>query len=251
MGSARHTDAQDPVVTKHDPRARAYAQARRHSARVRFYKRVIPISTAGAVVLLLAYAMSGPTQVGGLTLGPLNLSGTKITMERPRLTGFRTEGQPYEVTATSATQDVRKPHVVELQELKGRMVVDENGETARLEAVAGVFDSQKEHLTLQHDVRVTTDSGHEARLKSASIDFKAGTLMSRDPVTVKLTNGVVESDGLEIGDRGKVISFVGRVRTVFESASEPAQAPAAAVPDGAIRAVQATPAGTRPASVRP
>ena len=42
--------------------------------------------------------------------GPLSLSGTKITMENPRLTGYRERDlRPYEVTAIAAMQDMRKP----------------------------------------------------------------------------------------------------------------------------------------------
>jgi lipopolysaccharide export system protein LptC len=232
-GSARPGRAGREVASKRDPRARAYAQARRHSIRVRFYKLAIPLGTAVALAFL-AFILAGPRErIEGLTLGPITLSGTKVTMESPRLTGYHKDAQPYEVTATSATQDVRKPHIVELKEMQARMTVDEHGQTAHLEAAAGVFDTQKEQLNLQQDVRVTTTSGHEARLKSAAIDFKAGTVMSREPVTVKLTNGVIEADALEITDRGKIIAFSGRVRAVLDagatsaaSATAPGLAPA-------------------------
>ena len=243
--------ANGQVAAPRDLRARAYAQARRHSARVRFYKRAIPIGTAGAVAILVAYAVGGPSgQIGGLTLGPLSLSGTKVTMERPRLTGFRKDAQPYEVTATSATQDVRKPHIVEMKEMKARMVIDDNGETARLEAAAGVFDTQKEFLDLHQDVRVTTNSGHEARLKSAAVDFKAGTVVSRGPVTVKLTNGHVEADQLEISDSGKIIAFVGRVRTLLDlsGGDRPGKAVSAPAPQDAA---STRPSHAEPMSLRP
>ncbi len=36
---------------------------------------------------------------------------------------------------------------------------------------------------------------------------------------MKLTNGVIEADGLEISDHGKIIAFTGRVRTVLEPGS--------------------------------
>ena len=69
-----------------------------------------------------------------------------------------------------------------------------------------MFDTQKEQLELRQDIRVTTDTGHEARLLSASVDFKAGTVVSREPVTVTLTSGSVEADQLEISDNGKIIA---------------------------------------------
>jgi lipopolysaccharide export system protein LptC len=216
-GTSQQMGARGRVAVARDPRARAYAQARRHSARVRFYKWAIPIGTTGAVAVLLVFALADPAgRLGGLSLGPLSFSGTKITMERPRLTGFHKDSRPYEVAATSATQDVRKPHLIELNEIKARLVVDDHGTAARLEAATGLFDTQREQLELRQDVRVTTDSGEAARLKSASIDFKGGTVISREPVAVTLTNGTIEAQGLEISDNGRVLTFTGRVRTVFE-----------------------------------
>jgi lipopolysaccharide export system protein LptC len=126
-GTGQQTGARGQGAIGRDPRARAYEQARRHSARVRFYKRVIPIGTAVAVAALVAFALAAPSGPGGLSLGPISFSGTKVTMESPKMTGFHKDKRPYEVTATSATQDVRKPNVIELNQMRGRLVVDDNG----------------------------------------------------------------------------------------------------------------------------
>src|SRR5689334_12303805 len=89
------------------PRARAYAQARRHSVRVRILRKVIPLGTAVAIGIVLVITFGDPLgRVAGLTLGPISVSGTKITMENPRLSGFRKDARPYEVTAVAALQDV-------------------------------------------------------------------------------------------------------------------------------------------------
>ncbi len=250
-GTARQTGARGQAAVRRDPRARAYDQARRHSARVRFYKRAIPIGTAAAVALLSAYMLVAPSKRDGLTLGPISFSGTKVTMESPKMTGFHKDTRPYEVTATSATQDVRKPNVIELNEMRGRLVIDDNGTAARLEAATGIFDTTREHLDLRKDVRVTTDAGHEARLQSAAIDFKAGTVVSREPVTVTLNGGTIEAQGLEIKDNGKVLTFTGRVRTVLDrDADAPAQSNTVAE-TAAVQPVRALAPNPRPASLRP
>ena len=41
-------------------------------------------------------------------------------------------------------------------------------------------------------------------------------MVSNEPVTVSFGNGIIEADGLEVTDNGKVMHFKGRVRTVFE-----------------------------------
>ncbi|MDJ1158781.1 LPS export ABC transporter periplasmic protein LptC [Chelatococcus sp. SYSU_G07232] len=196
--------------------AAAYAAARRHSARVRFLKRAIPIGAVVAIVAVLVVGLFDPFgRLQGVTLGPVSLSGTKVTMEQPRLSGFRKDAQPYEVTAVSASQDVRKPTIVELKELKARVALDQKG-FAHLQAATGVYDTQKEQLELQRNVLVRTDSGYDARLQSASVDFKAGTVVSNEPVRVEIKGGTIEAESLQVSDNGKRIAFIGRVRTVFD-----------------------------------
>jgi lipopolysaccharide export system protein LptC len=250
-GTGQQTGARGQGAIGRDPRARAYEQARRHSARVRFYKRVIPLGTAVAVAALVAFALAAPSGPGGLSLGPISFSGTKVTMESPKMTGFHKDKRPYEVTATSATQDVRKPNVIELNQMRGRLVVDDNGTTARLEAATGVFDTTREYLELRQDVRVTTDAGHAARLKSAAIDFKAGTVRSREAVAITLTNGTIDAQGLEVADNGRVLTFLGRVHAVFEADADAGGAPDKVAESPLVQPARALAPVGQPMSMRP
>jgi lipopolysaccharide export system protein LptC len=99
---------------------------------------------------------------------------------------------------------------------------------------------------------VTTDSGLEARLKSATIDFKAGTVVSREPVVVTLTNGSVDAQGLEIAERGKVLTFTGRVHTVLEGTPpSPQEAAVPASLDMPVQPARTAGADPRPMGLRP
>jgi lipopolysaccharide export system protein LptC len=203
---------------------------------VRFFKRAIPVGAALGIAAIGVATWFNPFRtIEGLTLGPVSVSGTHVTMESPRLTGFRNDSRPYEVTASSALQDVRRPHIVELKDLRARIVTDDQGGAARLEAATGLLDTQKEQMELRQDVWVRTDSGQDVKLRSAFVDFKAGTVVSNEDVTVSLANGVIEATGIEVKDNGKVFHFRGRVRTVFEAPERqaegaPAGDPAAAPP---------------------
>jgi lipopolysaccharide export system protein LptC len=193
----------------------AYNYARRNSLRVRFLRRVIPLASVLGLLLLVVVAFFNPFRMPGLALGPISLSGTSVTMENPRLTGFRQDSRPYEVTADAARQDVRKPSLVELEGLRAKISVD-SASSAKLEAKNGLFDTQKELLELKKEVRLRTDNGYQADMTSAIIDFKAGTVVSKEPVKVGLTNAVIESQTLHVTDNGKQIVFEGRVRAVFD-----------------------------------
>jgi lipopolysaccharide export system protein LptC len=195
---------------------RDYNRAARHSRRVHVLKRAIPLSAVLAVALVVGITFFNPfASYGGLTLGPVSVSGTRVVMENPRLTGSQGEARPYEVTAQEASQDVREPHLVDLVELRARLTLDEGGGVARVEAATGRFDTRAELLELTRDVRVVSTTGYTVDLRSASIDFKTGNVVSAEPVRVEFDAGTVEADSMNIVDSGRIISFEGKVRSVL------------------------------------
>ncbi len=42
-------------------------------------------------------------------------------MEAPRVAGFTKDARPYEVTARAASQDITKPDIVELKEIRAKV----------------------------------------------------------------------------------------------------------------------------------
>ncbi|MCJ2034110.1 lipopolysaccharide-assembly, LptC-related protein [Methylobacterium sp. J-068] len=200
-------------------RTRAHARARSHSAHVRTLRRVIPLAAGSAVLALFAVTLFNPFGAGlpDVSIGQVSLSGSKVKMENPRLSGFRKGDRGYEVTATAAFQDVRKPSVIELQAMKGHLNTDDKGGLVHLEAATGIFDSTRESMTLERDIRLWTDKDEEVRLKSAAVDFKAGSVRSSETVEVTVPSGTIVADTLEVVDSGHVISFIGNVRTVLHA----------------------------------
>lgn len=195
---------------------RSYARALRHSRRVRFLKVAIPLGALGSATLVAAITLFNPfASQGGLSIGPVSVSGTRIVMDAPRLSGFQDDTRPYEVTATQASQDVREPHLVDLVDLRARIAVDEDGNIVRVEAATGRFDTEAELLVLERDVRVTSTLGYTADLQRATIDLAAGTVVSEEPVRVGTDFGVVEAAGLTLSENGDVITFTGGVRSTF------------------------------------
>ena len=236
----------DGLAIKSVQRSRGFASARRHTRFVKFAKLAIPLGSVLAITLVSLYAYYDPFRnIPGLTIGKIGVSGTQVTMESPKLNGFRNDSRPYEVTASAATQDILKPNFVELKDLRARIVTDDKGSAARLEAAFGVLNTEKEQMNLRQDVRVRTDAGQEVKMLSAFIDFKTGSVVSDEPVTVSLGNGVIEATGLDVTDNGKAMHFRGRVRAVFESDQNPAQS----TPPPAGQFTPATPA--QPTSSRP
>jgi lipopolysaccharide export system protein LptC len=238
----RGSPASGPAV-----RSRAIVKARRHSRWVRFAKIAIPLGSLLGIAGVGLVAYYDPFRhIENLSFGTIGVSGTNVTMESPKLTGFKNDNRPYEVTASAATQDVRKPNFVRLADLRARIVTDDRGSVARLKAATGVLNTQKEVLRLRRDVQVTTDAGHEVQLKTATINFKAGTVVSKEPVTVSFTDGVIHAKGLKVTENGKVMSFTGRVSTVLQPSSKDSTSPAPVAADTSSTASAAQPTSVRP-----
>ncbi|WP_071000572.1 LPS export ABC transporter periplasmic protein LptC [Methylobacterium sp. C1] len=210
-------------------RTRAHARAYRHSGRVRAMRRLIPVVAGGAVALLLAYLFNPfAAPLPGVSVGPVTLAGSKVRMENPRLSGFRQGTRGYEVTADAALQDVRKPSQIELQQMRGHIATDDQGGIARLAATSGLFDTAREALDLKDDIRIWTDKGEEARLRSAAVAFKTGSISSQEPVTVSSPRANVKADTLDVVENGKRISFIGNVHVVIAN-EEQAEKPQARI----------------------
>jgi lipopolysaccharide export system protein LptC len=192
---------------------RAFRVARRHSRRVRFLRMAVPaLVVAGIVALLLATWFSPARLLAKLptggSLGSLGISGTKITMELPRLEGYTRDSRPYLMTAKSAAQDLTKPDTVELNEIHAKM---ETADKAMMEmsALKGIYHSKADQLILRERIVLTSSTGYEGRLTEAVVDMHSGHIVSDKPVEVKLLNGLLNANHLEVD--GDLIRFDGGV----------------------------------------
>jgi lipopolysaccharide export system protein LptC len=191
-----------------------FAIAARHSRMVRMLRIAVPAAVILAMASIVAVSIFNPFRMLlpklPLDMSNLVVSGTKITMETPHLSGYTPDQRPYELWAKTAIQDLTDPDHVELNTLRAK-VLTEDRSTVTLDARSGVFDNKQQTLDLQKDIFLQTSSGYEARLSQAFVDMGKGSVTSEQHVDVKLTNGTVSSDRLRITGGGEVVRFEGNV----------------------------------------
>jgi lipopolysaccharide export system protein LptC len=200
-------------------RQAAFRAARRHTALVRFLRKAIPVAAVLSIGALIVVPFLAPLRGGlaSVSLDSVGISGGKVRMEAPKLSGYRKDNRPYEVTAKAALQDIRNPTQVELETLIARLQMEREG-WVTVNARTGAFDTQKEKLRLIDDVVVRTETGYDIRMRTADVDFKGGTVVSKEPVTVNLGTATVNADTLDVKDNGALISFEGRVHVLIKNA---------------------------------
>jgi lipopolysaccharide export system protein LptC len=165
-------------------------------------------------VLLMVVAANYMPPIGRFRLpgelGKLVINGTKITMEQPRLTGFTNDSRAYEFTANAAAQDITKPDLVELHKPHAKIQMQDKS-TVTMSAMSGVYNMKSELLKLSEDINLVSSTGYEGRLSEAQIDVRKGRVVSEKPVWVKLLNGFLNAQRLEVADNGAMVRFGGGV----------------------------------------
>jgi lipopolysaccharide export system protein LptC len=213
---------------------RAFRGAARHSRNVRLLRILVPAGViVGVTVIALTTFLNPVRFLYKLPndMGTLVVSGTKITMESPRLAGYTKDQRGYEVTAKAAAQDMTKPEFVELKELRAKLAMQDNN-SAELVTIGGIYNTKTEILTLGPNILLTSTNGYEARLADAVVEVRKGNITSDKPVEVKMTRGKVNANRLEIINSGEVIRFEGGV-VMFLNPEQPAAANDAAKRAGA------------------
>lgn len=216
-----------PAHLRGDP---AFEAAARHSRRVRLLRRAIPVASFLVIAFVVMRSFVGFLSGVEADADGISIEGRKIVMEKPRLSGFKRDGRSYELTANTAAQDLQTPNMVELNALTARMQTGNDG-WANLNGARGLYDSKGEMLDVEGGLTVKTETGLDARLKDARIEFKSGTIVTDKPVEVKMPQGEVDAQTMQVLDNGRRLVFEGRVRSVFvnpngrDTANEEAPAP--------------------------
>lgn len=191
-----------------------FAVAGRHSRLVRVLRIALPAAVILALAAVLAISIFNPFRMLvpklPLDIGKLVISGTKVTMESPHLSGYTPDNRPYDLWATTATQDVTDPDRVELKTLRAKVLMEDQS-TVTLHARTGLFDNKRQTLKLHKDIVLNSTTGYRAYLSQAFVDLAKGSMESDKHVDVKLPNGTLSADSLKITGGGEVVQFEGNV----------------------------------------
>ena len=189
--------------------------AARHSRLVRVLRVAVPVTVVLAMASIVAISIFNPfralMKALPMEMGSLVVSGTKITMESPHMSGYTPDQRPYEVWAKTATQDLTDPDHVEMKTLRAKVLMEDRTTTIIMDALNGMFDTKQQQLDLHKDIFLQSSSGYEARLSQAFVDMGKGTVTSEEPVDVKLLNGTLTADKLRITEKGDLVRFEGHV----------------------------------------
>jgi len=226
-----------------------FAIAARHSRVVRALRVAVPAAVILSMAAIILTSIFNPFRLLlpklPVDMDNLVVSGTKITMESPHMSGYTPDRRPYEVWAKTATQDVTDPDHLDLKTLRAKVLMEDQS-TVTLDALNGLMDTKQQLLDLHKDIYLQTSTGYEAWLSQAFVDMGKGTVTSDEHVDVKWADGRLSADKLKITGNGDVVRFDGHVVMNIDKLPPPEAEPAA--PEPAPPPAPAHAAKTRPGS---
>ena len=170
----------------------AFRRAERHSYVVRVLRLLIPFGSIALVfgfVGLFGLARLTP-QEDGIDTRMAGVTGGKVTMQAPQLSGFQKDQRSYRVTADTALQAIKSPEMVELATPIARVETEKNM-FADINAANGLYNTKDETLRLEKNIKIVTDSGYKLQMNAADIQLKDGALKTKDRVVIDMSNGQI------------------------------------------------------------
>lgn len=189
-----------------------FAAAARHSKLVRILRKAVPAAIVVSLLVIAGISVFNPFRMLTnlpIDIGNVVVSGTKITMQSPHMAGFTPDRRPYEVNAKTAMQDVTNPNFIELDTLKAKLEMEDKS-LVFMDARRGNFRNREQLLDLYDDVLLRS-AGYEARLLEATVDMAKGSVVSNKPVNVRMSDGTLDAQKLEITGKGELMVFHGGV----------------------------------------
>jgi lipopolysaccharide export system protein LptC len=200
----------------------AYRSAAKHTRRVRWLRRVVPVLAITGVLLVVLWAWLDPLRLFRelpLEFARMAISGTTLKIDAPKLSGYTRDGRTYSISAVSAAQDLTKPGMIELTGIDARFKLADGGSTT-LTAAKGTLDAKADQLRLLEGIDITS-TNFGGRLVEAIVDMRKGHVLSPGAIELRYRDGWVRANRLEIFDNGARVLFDGGVTTEFRLAPPP------------------------------
>ncbi len=205
------------LTTPRRDNRRAFRAAMRHSRLVRITRVGLPVLIVVSAAVFGAYRWFDPMNALArlpVSVDAMVISGTKIIMQQPRLSGYTKDERAYTVVARTAAKELTNPDALELEDIRTTLMMPD-GRPMEITARDGFYNGKTEMLRLKNNV-VVSSAEYEVTLQEALINIRAGTVVSEQPVVVNMLQGTISANRIEVSGSGEVVKFDGGVTLVID-----------------------------------
>jgi len=217
-----------------EQRRPAAGGTQRYSRFVRVMKVTLPLVAFSLIVLVVAYSMLGrDTQNVKVVYEQRNGGTDDRQLISPRLTGTDGRGQPFTVTAKTATQAPGKTQRMSFNSVMGDITMQDKS-WLTLEGTRGLLDTEAKTLDLYDTINIFSDKGYECHTSMARYDFGAGVLKGDQPINCQGPLGLITAKSFEgLKDPGQMTFMGGVETTIYPTPRDSAAAKEASDPESA------------------
>jgi lipopolysaccharide transport protein LptA len=192
-------------------RARAFADAKRHSRVVRLLRAALPLAALGVLaVYVIVLAVSWQLVTGRLRVGSVEITADDLIMKDPSYFGVTSDGGHYQVRAKRAVVGFNQNAPIKLIDVGGDLVATDKA-TTKLKAKHGLFDNAKGELELFDGIEIDNTNGMMASLSRATIYSKESRVVSKHPVSANTPTGSVQASAMTLLTKARLAEFRGSV----------------------------------------
>lgn len=189
--------------------------ALRYSRFVGVMRHLLPTLALGILAVVLAYALY-PRGSARMSLSYENVQKVDgdLAMQKPRLSGTDSQGNPYLITASSAVQDSVNSRRVSLHQVDADLQYD-GGRWANAISGKGVVDLDAKQLTLSDGLSLFTDTGYELHTDNAFADLNRNIVVGKAKVHGQGPLGAFDAEGFLVDRQKQHLTLTGQVRMTF------------------------------------
>jgi lipopolysaccharide export system protein LptC len=189
-------------------RTKAFRAAKRHSARVKFLRLLLPLGAVCASGLyFLPSRLSMAIKDGEASIESIEVASGGLKMVNPRIKGVHEKYGVYDIKADHATQQAKNPELMNLTTISAE-ITSKEGEITVLTAPSGIYHSKQEELTFDNGVVIGGEAGISGTLKTATAFMQAHKLISHDPVDLAFHGTTIKAQSMTL--------YSGEGRAIFE-----------------------------------
>lgn len=185
--------------------------ARKHSARIKFLRRLLFLLCA-ALAIYLVYEFATQSNTPFIEDNPTE----SVRMEGPRYSGRTDDGLPFYLTADTATRTLANRSEVALIKPVLEFIREDGAEASLVVAETGTYDDVKKILNLRTAVDLNTDDGYRCRTTHARIFAREKRIEGDERIECDGNFGIVNGNAYEINDNYKVFVFKNGMDAIIE-----------------------------------
>ena len=205
--SSRHAGRFGDWHAKGGDRSAQHRAARDRKRLVRLLLFVLPALALSLVAATFLWTnFYADEEVVPLTFTDVGAIDDDLRMISPRITGTDKDDRPFTITADTALQDQGNAERIRLNELQADMTLSD-GSWLSLSAAEGLYLVKNDSLELEGRVSIFSDIGYELHAEQASIDLKAGSIVSSKPISGQGPLGEIEAGGMSVIANGDRLRF--------------------------------------------